>query len=1813
MSYFADSAWTYIAKMVNSLREGPAGRRLLLTVPTLPADATLDLGDTLTRHCLGEELKLIFKIADVVWKGWAEAAIDKARQAHWLDETGSLTSWRNLPADRGTTSLLVLCGADSVTDAGSLADFHRCDMEVIWHSQMNRSFRPWVAAKLKTVGLDAKSEDYREFNRLLVPLLEHGKVDLLEAGNWLARLDLSAASCIRDVQQIILDRLVEFGLPNLSRFPLGRKRASLGSYIARADDFFSYTMFLEARVRDKAVKAINAVREALLSGDDPGFDLEDDAVKRPYQTAELFLGGLERYIAGEDPEERTRLLSCDFITIIDKILKFRLRVETDRQPLHRLSGSPIEVVLHALWRTFREFNHGKDSGDSVVNGIEIRADRFKHDYDSSNGSDEVDATADRTDSAHQYLLRLLGGVDKQVETRLTLSNSEGTGIPVSCTLADEQVACTYARAAEPQLEFSVWLRNQSSSKGFRCRFAWRLPETQSYRLAEGMIRWANEGLDEDHCACRLPVFHVPYFEELLRASDDEETRRVMVHCIRDARAEETRLTNLLSSGWLSTGDQLLPPLKDLANAYADFLRYADQQGLHAALFSLQWTRLRKFYADACRLVLNNPAAQESQMVAMLLRCFLVVQRRGPQGGAAWHTEPFERAAVATVLHPCVLEMLEAQILFLFSCFNAAAEQECRRVDRRRAFAENTWSGYVDLASIQAPVVGLLYNEDLNLDTSVRGAELIHRIGSPPETEATLSTRLLVRYEGAVDDEAVTDTEMFHESRESKLLFRLMADYFRLHPHARDGLALAVFRNEDIQPIVAAVHQYINKLADPKDSRYYVLNEARRKPYAITVSVFSDASDDAGVARWIEQWRERWEAAETDEKLRPYRSCVFSVAHRIVEGRQFQALQRLVDQSFEADIAVVYDFIGAGQGGNRFAEVAPFDATSCTLKFPILGKPCCAVRHPTDSFKRSRVISNRQFTLGTLHSQVMHRLKNQGVQAGKEFVVLGVGDFAPWRGVIDALHRKAEWVICIDPSMDERLVKVTLGDQPREREIIGFGSGVGSHGEANFTISTEQFSLGDVRFRLAESIREVYGGAGWSQEDCQLAAEHLLHHACELSGLSLVRATGVGCYIRDFMAYALIRTMFREDSRALCDNLVSLDAYRHWFDLAESERRPDLLWLTAWLGDDQRICLTARLIECKVAQESNEHLIRARAQITNGLRVLVPAFAPRADGDPAAAEACRPDQRYWWLQLHRLIASKAEIVVASQQGAVLSALERLAEGDFTIAWDAAVFAFWSDNNSADARCTGSWMVDAPGETRAKVVTLGSNFVRLAALGQAEVTKAWDEWWTDIPAAGGNVCDALSDVELPPGDDEDTDTPPWIEPDEKGAEDEDGSQVEPPEPETEYPPNTSTTEGAGADSPSERGECTGPVQQPASEGGAETIVQVEHEAAVPQRILLGRTAGGGKPVHWEFGHPRLANRHMVVFGTSGMGKTYAIQCILCELGRKAQNSLIIDYTDGFVPSKLEDGTKTWLRPEQHFIRQSPLPISPFKAQVSVEAGLTFRDTALTIAKRVAAIFKSVYDLGNQQFPVLIDAITEGVQAYGDALTLQQALEILQTYIDDGVHSNGPVRTTISKLKQFVLSNPFAQDKPEIGWSKLFADDVSRCHVFQFHMVDRHSARAIIEFVLWDLYSFVTSSGDKNLPRVVILDEVQNLDLGPDAPVAKYLTEGRKHGLALITATQTVKGVGGVSDERVSRLFQAEHKLFFKPTENEMREHAVLLHNAIGNVSVQDWASRLASLQIGECWSLGRSLDEASGRLVFQAQRIKISALEDRGFNV
>jgi DNA phosphorothioation-dependent restriction protein DptH len=1808
MKYVSKAIKNYIVDKVESqIKAINPGQKMIFMIQSLPEQLMLSVADSICSELMTQDkITIVLKIAKALTDKWTEESRNKARLADWTTELNNLACYRNVDADLDKYNIIILCGSDAVTDSASLADFNECSLKLVWEVGMEATFRGWIYDKLNKGGIDIhNASELNSFDTLLVPIMNQGRADLISISTWLDEFDLADRYSAMDVLGLMLDSFKCFGLPKFSSFAYTKKNKKFSPYVYKAIDFFAYTMFIDDNQRKKALKAIDGIAEAIETGDDTWAVIEEESIRGEYNSGKDFLYGLKNYIQTHDAADRQSLYNSDFVFILDKILKYKKKTDREKNSVKKLEGSPVETVLSAIWDSLYDLYRAKNiSNYQDIARIEIRSEIYRHDmeWDDSEG----DSADDVAELAREYLHRLIGGLDEFINKHITLRSEDELDVEILSNLDSGSISFRYSRTAISELVFAVHIYLREEGKPFSRRYAWKLPTNHSYRLATDLLKKACDSMDMPDQSFHLPMYSIPYYDELLNTSSDEELRKVFLHSLRDSRENNEFMINLLSGTWLEHNDALLPQYKELAGKYHLFMKVAKEQGLFTALFDpTKWDVMRMVYEEILERISSDELILKSPMAGMILRAFLIIRERKSGDGDAWFGEKYEQSGIISVLHPSLLEMLQSQAVYQVSCFNYAVKLEMDRDKRSDAFKKHVWQSYLDLSKIRTPLTCMMVDEDLKLDTNVVGYDLIHKIGSPLLGDDLQSTRLMLGISDDTEDDqsVITDSDMFLETRESKLLNNLLLDYFRLHPHARDGLNIAVYRNQDIQPIIAAIHSYLVKLSNPKEANYYAIKAEQDKTYTVSVSIFTDSADDSNIAKWIELWKERWEAAETERKFQMYRSCRFSIAHRLINQAEPNSFLRMINDNFSTDIAILYDFIGAGSGSNKFETVDSFDIRTHSLKYPVLEKAVATIDSPADKFKRFRIISNRQFNLSSKLASCMHALKSDHVQTGT--VVMGTGDLKPWMNTLEAIHSKAEWVICIDPSVDDRLLRDSSKSEELQREIIGFGSGVGVSGEENFTISTEQFSLSDIEIRLRSSIRSLINDPTWTDDDYRAIAKGTINVAKELSGLSLVRATGAADqYIRDFMAYALARKILKTDETLLCDNLVSLDAYRHWFDFAESGTRPDLLWMKAKVNADKRIELSLHLIECKMGNKSEDLLLKAKKQINNGLKVLMPAFKPNFQ-ESNQLDDDKPDRRYWWMQLHRLIAAKAKIDRYHYQE-VISALERLAEGDYHISWNASVFAYWIDDNVTEFKKTGFWKVDGIEQETANVYTIGRKYIKEIAISNKDSLNPFEDINKHQSEDDENEMNNFEDVDTPSGSEDDDFDPSnnTFEWDDDEAEDpEEGDTV--PDWETDKPHQPETpckSDDVESDPQDER----------SGESEAEDDEPFEEPISIPDRILLGTTTGG-KPVYWEFGHDGLANRHMVVFGTSGMGKTYAIQCILCELARKMQNGLVIDYTDGFIPSNIEVAARGFIPAAgQTFIYNEPLPINPFKAQVSEQDGMVFKDTSITIAKRVASIFKNVYDLGAQQLPFTIEVIQNGVDRYGDDFNLDKLQEMFLEYLEDPLYTKNTVQTTITKLRPFITSKPFLVDGKEIGWDDIFSDHEHRNRIFQFHKVDKHSCRAVIEFVLWDLYNYVSSYGGKHLPKVIVLDEVQNLDLGPDAPVAKYLTEGRKHGLALITATQTVKGVGGVSDAKVSRLFQAELKLFFKPTENEMKEHAQLLNNAIGDVSVKDWTSRLAKLQKGECWVLGRHLDDLSGDLRLRAQKVKISSLEERGFN-
>ncbi|MDO6562647.1 DNA phosphorothioation-dependent restriction protein DptH [Amphritea sp. 1_MG-2023] len=381
------------------------------------------------------------------------------------------------------------------------------------------------------------------------------------------------------------------------------------------------------------------------------------------------------------------------------------------------------------------------------------------------------------------------------------------------------------------------------------------------------------------------------------------------------------------------------------------------------------------------------------------------------------------------------------------------------------------------------------------------------------------------------------------------------------------------------------------------------------------------------------------------------------------------------------------------------------------------------------------------------------------------------------------------------------------------------------------------------------------------------------------------------------------------------------------------------------------------------------------------------------------------------------------------------------------------------------------------------------------------------------------------------------------------------------------------------------------------GSEGIVA--HTEAAECRVLIGTNVQGDKPVYWEFDHKDLPNRHIIIFGRSGQGKTYCIQGLLMDLASNNVNSMVVDYTNGFLPDQLEAEFNVEVNPKTDLVAHAPLALNPFERQSQMVAGYNLTDKSHDVAARIASVFNSVYStIGEQQLPTMIRVIEEGLDLYGADYGFEKMLSDL--------NEAGKVGEALAnKLMPMVKANIFSTNTLDIGWENIYKSEESRTRLIQLATLPRDVWRLATEFILWDLYAYACSSGNKSKPLPVILDEVQNLDHRLDSPLGKMLTEGRKYGLSLILATQTLSNLK--KDEQ-DRLFQAAHKLFFAPAETEIKKYAEILEVTVKGSTRQHWIEELSSLSKGYCLSVGYHLNDDEV-LELGVKKVHVSALGSR----
>lgn len=364
----------------------------------------------------------------------------------------------------------------------------------------------------------------------------------------------------------------------------------------------------------------------------------------------------------------------------------------------------------------------------------------------------------------------------------------------------------------------------------------------------------------------------------------------------------------------------------------------------------------------------------------------------------------------------------------------------------------------------------------------------------------------------------------------------------------------------------------------------------------------------------------------------------------------------------------------------------------------------------------------------------------------------------------------------------------------------------------------------------------------------------------------------------------------------------------------------------------------------------------------------------------------------------------------------------------------------------------------------------------------------------------------------------------------------------------------------------------------------------------RIYLGKRLTGNKKIYWEYGNPQLSNKHMLVTGKSGQGKTYFLQTIMWELSKNKVSSLVIDYTDSYLNNELDDNFKKKMgkKLKEVIVYQEKLPINPFKIQKRFLPGLVLTETPEDMVDRIIEVLDFIFHLGIQQKSLARRIMLKGYKNNPTDYTLTQFKEqLLETTSGENVYS---------RMSVLLDRDPFTYQS-SFDWSKVFNYE-GTVTILQMVQYQRQIQNTMIEFLLWDLFYHSQTRKDGTI-YPIFLDEIQNLNFSSSSPTVKILREGRKFGWSGIFATQAMSSIKG----EVDALYNAAEQIHFLSPEDQVSSLAGYIAPNAKEKNI--FEARLTRLKKGQCIMSGPILDTDldTKNLINTNKMISIDSFENR----
>lgn len=1673
---------------------------------------------------------------DYLWT----AALEYLQDNEYYNEMMPLTSMRNKAAEMtGKTTVFLLMGAEDAEDKGSLADFNHISSDDLI-AAVKKDYSAWFKSTL--TAFDEDKPDYcNALNNIFKAIFKWQNLDIMKFSRFVDAVNRQTFEDFREMVSYIFETLKDYWeIPSiLTSVPnVSSMKGNKSVAIIENDYLFIHNLI---SLPSAKLKKINDLLEQYAEKE----ELDRTASIGPFSDFEDFGKHLTDFLHKRDMDTNRRLFMQMDFGIISKILK--LKVPSDTKPpkdsVIKLSGDPLIVYLKMISHTLQEFQKEYENEFPIELIFSVKQIALSNCI-----LDEDEQAQDTLIEQYRNICHYLGGILQFIKQR----GFDGQNISIKYENEQDPFNFQNAEVLKSRFkEISKWGENSRISFEVtavgeadtikKCvKYQWFFSPYAGWKNAFSLFVKAYEANDDEY---EIPyIIQCANMQDYLGCETEEEfnIKLETMQCTSISKKYERELRQTFS------GTQIYDKWNGFVERFTDWCKEISSSGFFYCI-----DQMNAMIGDYCNLLElvrtthDSLTENKKEKLMLFLHCMSIVSEHD------YLSSLKSDAVIVPAYHPAMLEKLNARNDYLIYSFKDLMSES----ERINSMDCNKVIDKMDALSAITQAMDVIPDGtcDYLLCRNVWGYYAVY-------CNQNISLDYISNIESIRDEYEETELPKGADTPQSRIVAHHILDFVKTFPACADGLKICFIAPVEIQDIVAGLGLAAEKL------------DASGIEAVFNVR-FICLGGSKNVGGYLRYWLDHYAAKQKGVQIHSYLKY-------LQESDIRSDIEKLLA---DQDVCFIYDILKTNQisfdGYHLDLKQQQQNMTSC--QFPMAFVP--DTLSSTHSRKRKVNISQVQFLVSDAYTQTTYKVSQPNAVSDKYKVMQVLTLEDTQNELLNAAHANCRWVVCIDRAIDRELL------QEQGNRIIGFTTGEGCFGEYNVTVSAKEAILKDIKNLL--KVRLVQKFTDWKTERAEWAADECISMTRCFDGSRILKALNPYDYeIHNFLAYVLTVKALKISEKIpeglLSQTLLNLDSYQHWMESAD--KRPDYMLIEVPdipINRDANAPLHIRIkiIECKMSLSIESAIEKAIEQVQSGVDTLSALWNPNNQ---------KVDRRYWYTQLYRAIAfAKLGISDNDPDYAIIhSKIYDILNGNFCIEWTGDIHAY--DLNSESADCVEEKLETESDLSHITLHRAGQIYIQKTLLPdscngddfvyhnlieiQEEAEDQEEAEFEEETVLDFDIPEVTDDVQIPVSVDE-------MIPDRQTVE-------EIPElaiPETE----------AAAESAVETVDEEQPVVMP--EIKPETEDSNTKISLSDIRVLLGEDQKTHVKYYWEFGNKMLNNRHLLINGNSGYGKTYCIQALLMELSLQGVPSVIFDYTGGFAPDKLDPVFRAALgsRIEQRIVKLSKIPINPFsRGQITLMEGVVIPEENVDIANKISNVLTAAYKFGEQQRATVYSAIMQGLEKYNEQMDFDHLYEIVRE-ID-----NAQSESILNKMRPFIDLKPFAADD-NFSWSTI-KNSEGMVYIVQLIGYDRPTQLMLTELLLWDLWNFAQSNGKESEPLVVVLDEAQNLNHQSSSPSGKILTEGRKFGISGWYATQFMKGQ--LSEEEIQCLQQASQKLYFCPPENGVVEVAKSID--ITAAGAKEWAEKVKKLKKGECVTCGSML-RGEMWTKYPPRIIKVTSLQER----